>query len=512
MAAGVSWWRSFEAKVVALLMVVGLLCIGGSAYLLWLSTSYLDARVEASIGRAADLADVVRPFYRAQMQALAESYRARAQALDARARAEGWSVERWRAVLEETPDLAEVVVDAGGERRTLRAARPPGEDDVSFAATVPEGADEASARLVARFVVDPAHDRRFQAVGRVRRALRVEQRQLDAFQRAVVRAVLLLVGIVLVAALALGVVLARTVTRRVAVLAAAMDRIEREGEDRAIPDLGRDEVGRLAEALRGMLERLEAAQARVSYLERIGAWQGMARRIAHEIKNPLTPITLAVQQLRDKDPGTDPAFSKTLRTAVEIVEDEVGTLRRMVSTFSRFAKMPKVRAQSESLRRILSEFERAYGHLTDDERDRLEVGGPPEDLFVWVDRALLKLALVNLVENAVLSARGHAAGGVHVRLSVQPDPDPSFVRLLVDDNGPGVPLARRQAIFDPYETDRSDGTGLGLAIVKKVVLDHGGDVWVADGPLGGARFVVRLPRASGSDAGDQSDGSSNGER
>ncbi len=494
MAARRSWWRSFEAKVLALVAFVGLACIAASAYLLRLTTTYLDARIEASLGRAEDLAEVVRPFYRAQMEALAASYRARARALEAEGRASGWTADDWRARAASIPDLVSLHVRAEGGAVTVGEPEPP-PDEITFTATVPEDADPGSARLVAVFRVDPAFDRRFQEVGRIRRALAVERRQIDAYEAAVVRAVLILVGAVLAVAMGLGFVLARTVTRRVGLLAETMDRIGHGGTHRDVPDLGGDEVGRLAAALRAMLEALDRAQARVAYLERVGAWQGMARRIAHEIKNPLTPIALAVQQLRDKDPGTDPAFSRTLATAVEIVEDEVGALRRMVSTFSRFAKVPEVSLRPEPVARIVREFERAYGHLTEDGDDALAVEVPDDAGWVQADRVLLKQVLVNLVENAVLSAREAGRSPVRVRLAVEPDPDPAFLRLVVDDNGPGVPEDRRGAIFEPYETGRKDGTGLGLAIVKKVVLDHGGDVWVEDGPLGGARFVVRLRRS-----------------
>jgi nitrogen fixation/metabolism regulation signal transduction histidine kinase len=241
-----------------------------------------------------------------------------------------------------------------------------------------------------------------------------------------------------------------------------------------------------------MLDELAQAQVRVAYLQRIGAWQGMARRIAHEIKNPLTPIQLAVQQLRDKDPGLDPRFSALLRTSVEIVEDEVEGLRRMVQSFSQFAKVPEVRTRPEPLRRVLDEFRRAYGHLGEDEGGRLSVEVPEDALEVSADRQLLKQALVNLVENAVLSAREVRPGDVHVVVGVVALPDAVVVH--VDDNGPGVAPERRERVFEPYETSRKSGTGLGLAIVKKIVLDHGGEIWIEESPLGGARFCLRLPR------------------
>ena len=269
---------------------------------------------------------------------------------------------------------------------------------------------------------------------------------------------------------------------------------------------GRDELGQLAEAFNGMLDELAAAQKKVAYLQRIGAWQGMARRIAHEIKNPLTPIQLAVQQVRDKDPKLSPEFSRLLATSVEIIEDEIEGLRRMVASFSRFAKVPEVRTESTTIGRVLEEFQRAYGHLTDDgltgpdaEPDEgsepLEVEYPDTPLPVLADRQLLKQALVNLVENGALSAR--EAGCVPVRVAVTAEAHGDRIHVMVDDNGPGIDAERRDSVFEPYETSRKSGTGLGLAIVKKIVLDHGGEIWIEDSPLSGARFVISLPRREG---------------
>lgn len=240
-----------------------------------------------------------------------------------------------------------------------------------------------------------------------------------------------------------------------------------------------DEVGQLARTLNAMLDDLEDARQTVSYLQKIGAWQDMARRIAHEIKNPLTPIQLAVQELREKYPGTgQPGDSsgRLLDVSAEIVQDEIDSLRRLVSSFSEFSKVPDVELVQVSVHRILKEFERAYGHLSDRESDRLEVIPAPPGLEILGDRQLLKNVLVNLVENSVLSAREAGIEDVHVRveatfsqcgraeLSIRDVPS---VEISVNDNGPGVAPERRETILEPYHTSRSDGSGLGLATAKK---------------------------------------------
>ncbi|MCA9688077.1 MAG: histidine kinase, partial [Myxococcales bacterium] len=209
-------------------------------------------------------------------------------------------------------------------------------------------------------------------------------------------------------------------------------------------------------------------------------------------KNPLTPIQLAVQQLRDKDPRVSDEFSRLLATSVEIVEDEVDALRRMVTSFSQFSRVPEVRLEPVAVSRVIDEFERAYGHLTDRESDVLEVLPPDPKLEIDGDRQLLKQCLVNFVENAVLSGQEAARGPVHVRVSALRGDDPNVVELRVEDNGPGIAPERRELVFEPYESTRKQGTGLGLAIAKKIILDHGGEIAVGESELGGAAILVRL--------------------
>ncbi|MCA8930565.1 MAG: HAMP domain-containing protein, partial [Alphaproteobacteria bacterium] len=195
-------------------------------------------------------------------------------------------------------------------------------------------------------------------------------------EAAVIEVVLLAGVLVLLVAIAAGVLVARATTRKATALSRVMARVAEGDLGVRAQARGRDELATLARAFNLMLDELAHAQQRVAYLQRIGAWQGMARRIAHEIKNPLTPIQLAVQQLRDKDPGLDERFSSLLADSAEIVEDEVESLRRMVTSFSQFAKVPEVRLRPEPLARVLEEFERAYGHLGEEGGGELTVEVP----------------------------------------------------------------------------------------------------------------------------------------
>jgi nitrogen fixation/metabolism regulation signal transduction histidine kinase len=498
----IPWWGRLELRVVAALVLLGTLCVGSSAYLVGLTVSYFDARWADALGQAVLVTDEVGEFHQRLVAAKIAEY-------EARTRATGYELAlgdgaptpvedrtRLATMLAREADLVglALVRPTGARAEVDRADEYPEDRFEWFEASIDLAlADGRSAgQLRAVYRIDPEIDARFQDVGARRRELVRQQRDKSDIEAAVIRVFGIASAAVLAFALTIGVLVARTTTRKVGQLSRVMARVA-HGDLRARAHLGgRDEIAQLAAAFNGMLDELAHAQERLAYLQRIGAWQEMARRIAHEIKNPLTPIQLAVQQLRDKDPGLSPEFSKMLRSAVEIVEDEIEGLRRMVTSFSQFAKVPEVRLAKVELARVLEEFERAYGHLTEREDDVLVVGGVDPSLTVDADRQLLKQVLVNLVENAVLSAR--EAGREPVQVEVSVELVGSWIEIRVDDNGPGVPEPLRDRVFEPYHTTRAQGTGLGLAIVKKIILDHGGEVRVEASPLGGARFVVRLPR------------------
>jgi two-component system nitrogen regulation sensor histidine kinase NtrY len=279
-----------------------------------------------------------------------------------------------------------------------------------------------------------------------------------------------------------------------------------------VPVTGSDELTELARVFNRMLSEMQQSRARIEYLQRIGAWQEMAQRLAHEIKNPLTPIQLAVQECHRKYTGDDPRFRALLDTTLEIVEEEVGTLRRLVGNFSSFARLPHAELREASLRDFMRECADQLAHLSaelpeegaedviaaQDVDVRWEL--PDEPMPVAIDRQMLRRVLVNLVRNAVEAIRdarpalddGGARGHVLVRAERAAD----GFELVVEDDGPGVPVAARERIFDPYFTTKAEGTGLGLAIVKKVVVEHTGTIAARHGErLGGAALVVTLPFA-----------------
>jgi nitrogen fixation/metabolism regulation signal transduction histidine kinase len=286
-----------------------------------------------------------------------------------------------------------------------------------------------------------------------------------------------------------GLVLARRVARRVARLHDAARRVGTGDLTVQLAPTGKDELDELGRAFDRMVAELAEARSRLEYLQKVSAWQEVARRLAHEIKNPLTPIQLAMQQLASQYRGDDAEYRALLSTAQEILHEEITSLRRLVDDFSAFAKLPKVEPAPVDLGTLVTEAVR----LQPEWQGLVTVEAAPS-VGALCDKTLFRRVIANLVENAIQATRA-VGREPRIRLTVEAHPEEHRAVLMVDDNGPGVPAADRQRIFDPYVTHREGGTGLGLAIVRKIVIDHGGDVNVqsAPAPFGGARLVVEVP-------------------
>jgi len=333
--------------------------------------------------------------------------------------------------------------------------------------------------------------------------------------RTYTRAFGLLFGLLILLAALAGIVVARPVTRRIAELAAATRPVAGGDLTVRVSVTGDDEVGDLGRAFNRMLEELEQSRARVEFLRRMSEWQKMARHLAHEIKNPLTPIQLAVQECHRRYSGEDADYRRIVQTTLEVVEEEVGTLRRLVGEFSSFARLPRADLAPVDLGSFLREQRdhfsaRTEGGKTSDEeallsRVDLRFDVPDGEMPAVLDREMLHRVLTNVVQNAAQALRDarKRAGkseGTWGRVVVSVRPSGGSYVVDVDDDGPGISAEVRDVLFDPYVTTKRDGTGLGLTIVKKIVVDHGGTIEAVASPLGGARFRIRLPRADSAEA------------
>lgn len=325
--------------------------------------------------------------------------------------------------------------------------------------------------------------------------------QIAAARDSITRALLLsfagVLSLILIGSVLLGLALARSMTRRLTALSQATAQLASGVVDVHVPEQGDDEITALARAFNSMVIELSERRDRIVYLEKISGWQEVARRLAHEIKNPLTPIILAVQQLDEKKPGDNLAYAQMVQTAREVIEEEVGALRRLVEEFSAFAKLPRVQVEvcdaRDFLHEIVEQLRSMHPDVDLQETERTGLGA------VALDRMLMRRVITNLVLNAVQaqSPPDLPTPSQVPTVWLQAWREGDILSLLVEDAGPGIDQSLKDHLFEPYMTTKSAGTGLGLAIVKKIVLQHGGKI--SAGPsleLGGACFTITLPVAS----------------
>ena len=223
--------------------------------------------------------------------------------------------------------------------------------------------------------------------------------------------------------------------------------------------------------------------------QRLAAWREVAQRIAHEIKNPLTPIQLSAQRLRRRLAEGQPGEKKLLEECTGTIIEEVEGLRRLVDEFSRFARMPTPSPRSTEVDKIVESLITLYAESHPEVKLRAELARdlPP----IVVDPDQLKRALLNLVDNAVDAVNGNGAGEVVIETAW--DPVRRRARIAVVDTGMGIPREAREKLFLPYFSTKTTGMGLGLSIVQQIVTDHGGQIWVEENYPRGSRFVLELP-------------------
>ena len=228
--------------------------------------------------------------------------------------------------------------------------------------------------------------------------------------------------------------------------------------------------------------------------QRNAAWKDVARRIAHEIKNPLTPIQLSAERLRRKYRSQVADDVETFDRCTETIIRQVGDIGRMVDEFSSFARMPAPRFAPEDAAELLREA--VFARRVADPEVAFSLIEPTPHAVMHCDGRMVAQALTNLLKNAgeaVLAARAHgreAAGGVTAALEIEN----GRATFIIEDDGVGLPEKDRDRLTEPYVTTREKGTGLGLAIVKRICEDHDGDLKLADAQgLGGARFCMVIP-------------------
>jgi signal transduction histidine kinase len=297
-------------------------------------------------------------------------------------------------------------------------------------------------------------------------------------------AVLAIGASTVVAALLLAMLLSRGLARPIVLMAKQAGEVV-AGEPKPVDGRGGRELEEFAAAFNKSIADLVALRKRLAATERIAARREIARRVAHEIKNPLAPIRAAVETLRRLRARNDPAFDEYFDEATRTVLEEVTRISNIVTEFTRFARLPPPNPAPMDL---VETIKKVVGlHATGSAKLELRAESCPT---INADRDQVVQVVTNLVQNAI-DAVGETPDP-HVVVEVKAAAREQ-VAIIVRDNGPGLSPEMRDRLFEPYATTKEKGTGLGLAIVERIVVEHGGEISHADAPGGGAQFTVLLP-------------------
>jgi signal transduction histidine kinase len=304
-------------------------------------------------------------------------------------------------------------------------------------------------------------------------------------RRGLSRTLLAVAGVLWLTALGLLVFLAARISRPVQRLTEGLGRVAAGDLSVRVPAAGSDEIGAALNAFNHMASQLQQARQRLIQVTRLATWQALASKMAHEVKNSLTPIRLTTEEIVSRRGDTDAAF---LEQAAQIVADEVNTLERRVRAFSEFASEPPVVPAEIDVNAMLEErvcfLKPAHPDVV------YELRLAPELPRAVADPDLVKGVLTNLLENAAQAVK--PGGVVMTRTSAAGE----MLAVEVHDSGPGLSAQARSSLFEPTISFKKGGMGLGLSIARRSALLCGGDLETLEGELGGAAFRLSLSLTS----------------
>ena len=223
--------------------------------------------------------------------------------------------------------------------------------------------------------------------------------------------------------------------------------------------------------------------------QRKAAWSDIARRIAHEIKNPLTPIELAADRLKKKYRPDDPEKAEQFDQFLTIISRQVGDIGRLVDEFSSFARMPAAILTKQEISALIEEQIKLYQN--EDELIRISFSKPPHPIYIDADSGLIRQVVANLLQNAIDSLTENKVVNSLIMVDLRCDSALAFIEIK--DNGPGFQTKNLAKLFEPYVTGRDAGTGLGLAIAQKIIQDHAGQIKLQNHHEGGAHITISIP-------------------
>ncbi|MCF6335549.1 MAG: ATP-binding protein, partial [Spirochaetales bacterium] len=250
----------------------------------------------------------------------------------------------------------------------------------------------------------------------------------------------------------------------------------------------KDDLSNLVNSFNYMVSELELSRNNLAHTEKVTAWQEIAQRMAHEIKNPLTPIKLSAQRILKKYKSSPESMQTILEPAVDVIIKEVDNLTELLSQFKDFARMPTPVREEIHLKNLISEVSLLYSEVSSNITLDLEGIG---DIILKGDRNQIQRVFSNLICNSYESIK--ESGSVTIRTEGISKGNTYYCRISVTDTGSGIDPDLKKEIFNPYFTTKEGGTGLGLPIVERIVADHKGKIWYESEINVGTTFFIEIP-------------------
>ncbi|MCG3167472.1 MAG: Adaptive-response sensory-kinase SasA [Bacteroidia bacterium] len=292
--------------------------------------------------------------------------------------------------------------------------------------------------------------------------------------------------LLIIIAVAVAIFISRKITEPFDVIGKNIQQVKLGKENKPIEWNSDDEIGRLVKEYNNMIQKLGESAETLAKSERESAWREMAKQVAHEIKNPLTPMKLSVQHLQHSYKEQRPGWDKNIERMTQTMIEQIDTLAHIASEFSNFAKMPKANNEKINIADAIANVVALYNET---ENCKIEFNAAENNLFVLADREQLQRVYNNLIKNAIQSVPETREGKILITLEKQDN----TVLIKIQDNGSGISDEMKDKIFTPNFTTKSTGMGLGLAMVKSIIENSGGSVHFETTVDEGTVFYVSLP-------------------
>lgn len=251
----------------------------------------------------------------------------------------------------------------------------------------------------------------------------------------------------------------------------------------------KDELSLLVNSFNSMVSELDRSRTKILQTEKVTAWQEIAQRLAHEIKNPLTPIRLSAERILKKFFNKPEDMGKMIEPAIDVIIKEVDNLNNLLKEFRDFASLPEPKPEALVIKDLIRDCSLLYSNsVAEIEIDCSDI---PDDIVLNVDKNQMTQVFTNLLKNAVEAM--DQAGEIFIRGDIIRKGNKNFCRLQIQDTGTGIDEEEHDKVFHPYFTTKSQGTGLGLSIVERIIFDHNGQIWFESQKDVGTTFFIDLP-------------------